>query len=172
MRLIGVVYRAHNPRWAFAPTSGAGAASVGGRFNPVGMPALYTSLRFETAWLEAQQAFPFKAQPMTLCAYEVDCDDVLDLTDMPTLAANGIEPADLACPWKDLCTRGIQPPSWAITERLVAAGTAGAIVPSFAKGAVPADLNVVFWDWAPDPPYQVRAVDDDGRLPKDASSWR
>ena len=107
MRLTGFVYRAHNPRWAFAPDSGAGAALVGGRFNPVGMPALYTSQRFETAWLEAQQAFPFKAQPMTLCAYEVDCEDVLDLTDPATSAAHGIEPADLACPWKDLSTREI-----------------------------------------------------------------
>lgn len=61
MRLTGFVYRAHNPQWAFAPDFGMGAAATGGRFNPVGMPALYTSLRFETAWLEAQQAFPFKA---------------------------------------------------------------------------------------------------------------
>jgi len=136
------------------------------------MPALYTSRRFETAWLEAQQAFPFKAQPMTLCAYEVDCENVLDLTDAATLAANGINPADLACPWKDLATRGIKPPSWGITERLVAAGMAGVLVRSFAKGAVPADVNVVFWDWAPDPPHKVRVVDDDERLPKGASSWR
>ena len=57
MRLTGFIYRAHNPRWAFAPDSGQGAAFAGGRFNSVGMPALYTSLRFETAWLEAQQAF-------------------------------------------------------------------------------------------------------------------
>ena len=28
-------------------------------------------------------------------------------------------------------------------------------------------MNVVFWDWAPDPPHQVRVVDDDERLPKD-----
>ncbi len=172
MKLTGFVYRAHNPRWAFAPDSGQGAASAGGRFNPVGMPALYTSLRFETAWLEAQQAFPFKAQPMTLCAYEVDCEDVLDLTDPAALAANWIDPADLACPWKDFSTSGIKPPSWEITQRLVAAGTAGAIVPSFAKGAVAADVNVVFWDWAPDPPHQVRVVDNDERLPKDPSSWR
>ena len=112
MKLTGFVYRAHNPRWAFAPDSGQGAASVGGRFNPVGMPALYTALRFETAWLEAQQAFPFKAQPMTLCAYDVACEDVLDLTDTATLAVHGIAPADLACPWKDMSTRGIKPPSW------------------------------------------------------------
>jgi RES domain-containing protein len=181
VKLTGFVYRAHNPRWAFAPDSGQGAAFAGGRFNPVGMPALYTALRFETAWLEAQQAFPFKAQPMTLCAYEVDCEDVLDLTDAATLAAHGINPADprvkrpgagLACSWKDLATRGIKPPSWEITQRLVAAGTAGAIVPSFAKGAVATDVNVVFWDWAPDPPHQVRVIGDDQRLPKDADSWR
>lgn len=66
MRFIGLVYRAHNPRWAFAPNSGEGAALTGGRFNPPGVLALYTSLRFEIAWLEAQQAFPFKAQPMTM----------------------------------------------------------------------------------------------------------
>ena len=171
MRLTGFVYRAHNPRWAFEPGSGLGAAMTGGRFNPVGMPTLYTALRFETAWLEAQQAFPFKAQPMTLCAYEVDCEDVLDLTDPVILAAHGIAAADLACPWKDLSTRGIRPPSWDITARLVAAKTAGVIVPSFAKGATAADLNAVFWYWAADPPRQVRVIDDDRRLPKDARSW-
>ena len=66
----------------------------------------------------------------------------------------------------------IKPPSWAITERLVAAGIAGVVVPSFAKGAVAADINAVFWDWAPNPPHQVRVIDDDQRLPGDASSWR
>ena len=172
MKLTGFVYRAHNPRWAFAPDSGQGAASAGGRFNPVGMPALYTTLRFETAWLEAQQAFPFKAQPMTLCAYDVDCEDVLDLTDVNTLTEHGITPEDLACPWKDLSTRGIRPPSWQITERLFAANTAGIMVRSFATGAVASDVNVVFWDWAPDPPHQVRVIDDDRRLPRDVSSWR
>lgn len=136
------------------------------------MPALYAALRFETAWLEAQQAFPFKAQPMTLCAYEVDCEDIIDLTDPATLAAHGIFPDDLACAWKDLASRGIKPPSWAMTERLVGAGIAGVIVHSFAKGAVTADIKVVFWDWAADPPHQVRAIDDDRRLPRDARSWR
>jgi RES domain-containing protein len=172
LKLTGFVYRAHNPRWAFAADSGQGAAVTGGRFNPIGMPTLYTARWFETAWLEAQQAFPFKAQPMTLCAYEVDCEDILDLTDGITMAAQKIAQDDLACACKDLSTRGIKPPSWAITERLVAAGIAGVVVPSFAKGAVAADINAVFWDWAPNPPHQVRVVDDDQRLPKDPSSWR
>ena len=109
MRLTRTVYRAHNPRWAWAPDSGEGAAATGGRFNPVGVPALYTAVRFETAWLEAQQAFSFKAQPLTLCGYEVDCDDTLDLTDPAVLAGRGIRPDDLACPWKDLATRGVRP---------------------------------------------------------------
>ena len=130
MRLTGFVYRAHNPRWAFAPDSGQGAAVADGRFNPVGMPALYAALRFETAWLEAQQAFPFKAQPMTQCGYEVDCADVLDLTDIAALAAHRITAADLACPRKDLSTRGIKRPSWEIAERLSLAGIAGVIVPA------------------------------------------
>jgi RES domain-containing protein len=172
VKLTGFVYRAHNPRWAFAPDSGHGVATAGGRFIPVGMPALYAALIFETARLDAQQAFPFKAQPMTLCVHEVDCEDILDLTDTATLVAHEITPTDLACPWKDLSTRGIKPPSWEITKRLFSAGTAGVIVPSFAKGAVAADVNVVFWDWAPGPPHQVRMIDDDRRLPRDASSWR
>jgi RES domain-containing protein len=172
VRLTGFVYRAHNPRWAFAPASGQGAALAGGRFNPLGMPALYTSLRFETAWLEAQQAFPFKAQPTTLCAYEVDCEDVLDLTDAATLAIHGIAPAELGCPWKDLSTRGIKPPSWTMAERLIASGAAGVIVPSFAKGAGAADINAVFWNWTADPPHQVRVIDAEHRLPKDTNPWR
>ena len=171
MRLTRTVYRAHNPRWAWAPDSGEGAASTGGRFNPVGTPALYTALRFETAWLEAQQAFPFKAQPLTLCAYSVDCEDVLDLTDPTLRAARCIRPEDLACAWKDLATRGLKPPSWTIMERLVAEGIAAIMVPSFAVGATEADVNVVFWDWAPGPPHQVRVIDDEHRLPRDASSW-
>ncbi len=172
MRLVRIVYRAHNPRWAFAPDSGVGAALSGGRFNPVGMAALYTSLRVETAWLEAQQGFPFKAQPMTICAYDVDCDDMLDLTDPAILAKHGIDPGDLRGPWKDLATRGIRPPGWGLAERLSKAGVAGVVVRSFASGATEADTNAVFWDWAPKEPHRVRLIDDYDRLPNDASSWR
>ena len=63
-------------------------------------------MRLETAWLEAQQAFPFKAQPMTLCGYDVDCEDVVDLTNPATLASLGVDHAALACPWERLATAG------------------------------------------------------------------
>lgn len=169
MRFTGLAYRAHHPRWAWAPTSGEGAARFGGRFNPRGMAALYTALRPETAWLEAQQGFPFKAQPMTLCAYRIDCADMLDLTEP---GAHGIDPADLACAWEDLADRGLVPPSWALARRLAAAGHAGIIVPSFAPGATPADRNAVFWRWSDTLPHRVTVIDDFARLPRDDRSWQ
>ena len=172
MKLTGLVYRAHNPRWAWAPESGEGAALHGGRFNPKGVPALYTSLHLRTAWLEAQQGFPFKAQPTTMCAYEVDCADMLDLTDAGTLSAAGVAPSELACAWEDIADRGGTPPTWTLARRLIAAGRAGAVVPSFANKAAVADVNAVFWRWGPDPPHRVRVIDDHGRLPKHDASWR
>lgn len=171
MRLVGEVYRAHHPRWAHRPASGEGAALHGGRFNPRGIPALYTSRRLETAWLEAQQAFPFKAQPMTICAYAVDCEGVVDLTLPGERARLAVAPDDLACAWEDLASRGREPPSWALARRLIAEGAAGIVVPSYAPGAGSRDLNAVFWRWSGEPPHQVRVIDDWGRLPRDDASW-
>lgn len=165
MRLTGTVFRAHHPRWSFAPASGTGAAIYGGRFNPVGMPALYTSLRMETAWMEAQQGFPLKAQPLTICAYDVDCDDVADLTRAQDRARFGIAAEDLRCAWKSLLAHGIVPPTWQLARRLVAAGIAAIIVPSFVRGARPDDRNVVFWDWSDQPPHRLQVIDDENRLP-------
>ena len=172
MRLRQTVWRAHHPRWAFAPDSGEGAARHGGRFNSIGTPALYTSLRFETAWLEAQQGFPFKAQPMTLCGYDVDCEDMADLTDQEVRASLGIKLSDLSCGWAGILDRGLVPPSWSVANRLMAAGYAGILVNSFASGATEFDLNAVFWLWAPVPPHRVRVLDPSGRLPRNDLSWR
>lgn len=172
LRFQGTVYRAHHPRWSFAPESGEGAAQHGGRFNRKGVPALYTSLRPETAWLEAQQGFAFKPQPLTLCAYAVDCADVIDLTDAAALSATGVAAGDLACGWEDEVDHGRSPPTWRLADRLMEAGTAGIVVPSFAPGAGERDRNVVFWNWGAEPPHWVRVVDDEGRLPRNDSSWQ
>ncbi len=172
MRLVGEVYRAHHPAWAYLPASGEGAARHGGRFNARGTPALYTARRLETAWMEAQQGFPFKAQPMTLCAYAVDCESMLDLTDPGELARLRVTPGDLACPWESLASRGRTPPSWTLAARLIGQGIAGILVPSFAPAAGPADVNAVFWRWSDDLPHQVRVIDDLKRLPRSDASWR
>jgi len=46
------LFRAHTPKWASQPTSGAGAALKGGRFNREGVGALYLSLDEITALRE------------------------------------------------------------------------------------------------------------------------
>jgi len=144
----------------------------GGRFNRKGIEALYTSRRLETAWLEAQQSFPFKAQPMTLCTYQVDCEAVVDLTSPIERARLDVTEAEMACPWEDIFAKGGEPPSWAMSRRLIGDGIAGAIVPSYASGAAASDVNVVFWRWSDSLPHQVMVVDDFERLPKDDASWR
>ena len=52
------LFRAHTPQWASRPTSGAGAAAKGGRFNREGIEALYLSLEELTALREYQQTSP------------------------------------------------------------------------------------------------------------------
>jgi RES domain-containing protein len=168
----GLVYRAHNPRWAYAPTSGEGAARHGGRFNPRGIPALYMALDPKTAWMEAQQGMPFKAQPLTLVAYRVDCVRVLDLTDPEVLAATGVTQQTLGCPWEYLAGQGFTPPTWELTRHLIETGHHGILVPSFAPGTGAEDRNLVLWRWSAAPPCHVAVIDDFGRLPKDDSSWR
>jgi RES domain-containing protein len=125
----------------------------------------------ETAWCEAQQGFAFKAQPLTVCAYEVDCEDVADLTDPATVAKLGVSISDLSCPWEDLASRKLMPPSWELARDLIARGTAAIIVPSFAPGATSADRNIVFWRWSATLPHRLVVIDDETRLPRDDKSW-
>jgi RES domain-containing protein len=169
-RFEGLVYRAHHPGWAFDPESGEGARMHGGRFNKPGTACLYTSLRLETAWLEAQQGFAFKAQPMTLCSYRFDCCDIIDLTTDEGLAAAMITRTELACAWEMLTADRKPVPTWQLADRLIEAGCAGIIVPSFAARAGERDINLVLWHWARDKPHMVIVVDEDNRLPKDRSS--
>lgn len=109
---------------------------------------------------------------MTLCGYDVDCEDILDLTDGNVRAAHQVTLDDLGCAWKDLAARKIEPPTWAMMRQLEAGGVAGIIVPSFAIGATALDVNVIFWTWDVAPPHRVQVIDDGGRLPRDMSSWR
>jgi RES domain-containing protein len=120
---------------------------------------------------EAQQGLAFKAQPLTVCAYEVDCADVVDLTDIQVRSALTVDPTDLGCAWEDPASRGLEPPSWALARRRIAEGTAGIVVPTFAPGAAEDDRNVVFWRWSGSPPHKITVVDDQGRLPRDQQSW-
>lgn len=164
MKFQGVVYRAHNPLWSWAPTSGEGARLHGGRFNRAGVPTLYTSLSPVTALREAS-SLPRPLQPILLCAYRVDAEPVFDALDASQRAALGVTDEDLRCPnWEREMLEGSVPASQKLADRLVAAGYVGLRTPSFAQGAGPDDLNLVLWRWGDQLPSRVLLIDDERRL--------
>jgi RES domain-containing protein len=75
--LNAVVYRVHQPKWAFAPTSGAGAGTYGGRANRPGVNALYLSLELETALAEYQQLDAL-LPPGLMVSYNLSIDSIVD----------------------------------------------------------------------------------------------
>lgn len=96
---------------------------------------------------------------------------MVDLTDPSVLAAAGIGDGVPGCAWERIVADRGTPPSWTLADRLRADGVAGILVRSFAPGALPTDMNAVFWVWHPVSPHKVKAVDDEGRLPRDGRSW-
>jgi RES domain-containing protein len=166
-----VCYRAHDPRWSFTPTSGAGAAIHGGRFNPKGVEALYLALTLEGAFLEINQGFALKFAPCTLCSYDVDCDDLADLRTPEGRHLHAVDFDDMACAWFGLAAAGIIPPSWQMARRLMDEGFAGALVPSYAVGARADWANLVLWDWGDTLPHRVTVYDPNHQLPSNQRSW-
>jgi len=158
--------------WAFTPLSGDGAKKYGGRFNRPGNTALYTSQDPTTAWMEAQQGFPFKPQPMTLLAYEVNCVDIADLNNEITLKRLGYTSVDLACAWEDLVSQNQQPASWLLADQLLALGIAGILCRSFAPGCNEQNQNLILWNWSDTLPHAVKVIDDLNRLPTSKDSWQ
>jgi RES domain-containing protein len=171
VRWRGLCYRAHDPKWAWAPASGAGAAAKGGRFNPVGVPALYLALTPEGMILEMGHGFAHRFEPLTVVTYEVDVEGIADLRTEADRAAEGITLNDLSCAWALDRVENRVPASWTVHRRLTAKGYGGILVPSFARGARTDMANLVLWDWGQVPPRAVIAFDPNGKLPKDQSSW-
>jgi RES domain-containing protein len=161
---VGILYRALNAVYARDPLSGRGAQVYGGRFNPKGTPALYASLSPVTALREANQVGTL--QPTTLVAYEADVRPVFDTRDAEALAGFGVTAEDLASiTWRDdMMTNGESgTQTQAFARRLIAAGYA-LLVPSFARGATPSDLNLVLWRWGDAAPTRLVLIDDENRL--------
>ena len=153
-----------------SPLSGDGAAIRGARFNPKGIPTLYLSTSLEGAVTEASQGFGHKIHPLTICSYEVDCEDVADLTDDASRNMHGISLDAMADAWASALAENRRPASWTVYDRL-SGNCSGILVPSFAHRAPAAIRNLVLWDWSSDPPHQVKVVDPAGRLPKNQKSW-
>jgi RES domain-containing protein len=101
-RLDGLAaFRMHLPKWAVAPTSGAGAARHGGGVNRPGVSALYLSLDVETAVKEYQQVSTL-VPPGTLVSYLVTMAQVADFRSGFDASAWGAIWKGFYCDWREL----------------------------------------------------------------------
>jgi len=164
-----IFHRYLTPKWAFAPTSGAGAAADGGRFNRPGVEALYLSRSPQSALEEYRQGASI-TPPATLAAYRVTLGDVVDLSE-------GFDPdgwesswSEWNCEWRQIARINKKaPPSWKLADEVISAGLRGILFPSLRHAGgtnlVVYPANLVAGD-------SVVVHDPDGRLPRDQSSWR
>ncbi|AVA25831.1 RES domain-containing protein [Rhizobium sp. NXC24] len=163
MRYEGKLYRALNPIYARQPLSGRGAELYGGRFNPKGMPALYTSLSVLTALREANQVG--NLQPTTLVSYDAALEKVFNSRDEDALQAEGMDAASIADPtWRDQMKATGEARTQRFARRLAAAGYQGLLVRSFAPGATADDMNLVLWTWGESASARLTLIDDENRL--------
>jgi RES domain-containing protein len=174
LKLVGlgpdeVFYRYVTPKWAFAPTSGAGAAAGGGRFNRPGVEALYLARSPDTALEELRQDASI-VPPATLIAFKITAAEVVDFS-------AGFDPdiwapewASWNCAWKKIARIDKQiPPSWTLAEPLISAGYRGLLFPSTRQ---PGGINLVLYPQNLTPDDAISVHDPDGRLPVDQLSWR
>jgi RES domain-containing protein len=125
---------------------------------------LYLSLDVMTSFGECTQGFTKRLQPLTMCEYDVHCEDVADLRDDAARLGHGVARDELDCAWLTCQLAGKEAPSWLAADRLKASGHSGIVVPSFVPGATAANLNLVLWRWGPDLPHKVDVCDPSGRL--------
>lgn len=161
-RYAGPLYRALNPVYARAPLSGQGAAIHGGRFNPKGMPALYTALDPATALREANQVGSL--QPTVLVSYKADIGPIFDTRTTTELDRHKLSSETLSDPgWRAKMLGGQLVPTQDFARALINAGFAGLLIRSFAKGASADNLNIVLWRWT-GAGCALDVVDDENRL--------
>lgn len=161
-----IVYRVHQPKWSFAPTSGAGAGTHGGRANRPGVNALYLSLELETALAEFQQLDALMP-PGMMVSYNLCLDFLVDFRGGYTTAWNALW-EDFYCDWRNIhFNKGIEPPTWVIGDQVIAAGAKGIMFNS----AITGGTNLVIYTDALTGGYSIAVYDPNNDLPKNQSSW-
>ena len=163
-----IFHRYLTPKWAFLPTSGAGAAIDGGRFNRPGVEALYLSRSTQTALEEYKQGASI-TPPATLAAYKITLAEVADLS-------QGFDPnvwddawKDWHCTWRQVARIDKKvPPSWKLADLVITAGMRGILFPSLRHAG---GTNLVIFPANLVDDDHVVVHDPDHRLPQDQSSW-
>lgn len=121
------LWRMLHPMRQRSPMSGEGARLYGGRWNMKGWPALYLATDHATAVAEYYRGRP---KPGTLAPYELSVTVIADLTDGRGGPADDAVAQALAADWKTIALLdGQVPPSWTLTQRLIAVGAEGALIP-------------------------------------------
>jgi RES domain-containing protein len=163
-----IFHRYLTPKWAFVPSSGAGAAADGGRFNRPGIEALYLSRAPQTALEEYRQDASI-VPPATLAAYRVTLAEVADIS-------QGFDPEiwDIAwalwdCAWREIARIDKKvPPSWKLADQIITAGMRGLLFPSLRHAG---GTNLVIFPANLLDGDKVEVHDPDHRLPRDQASW-
>lgn len=164
--LTSKAFRVHDPKWSFAPVSGAGAARFGGRANRQGINALYLSLDLETALAEFKQ-LDVLLPPALMVSYEVSVDPVVDFRSGYTSLWDPIW-QDFNCDWRRMVFNDrIEPPSWVIGDMVLSAGAKGILFDSVITGGT----NLVLYNDAFTKTDKVLPYDPNNGLPRDQSSW-
>ncbi|CUI07001.1 RES family NAD+ phosphorylase [Massilia antarctica] len=164
--LNAVAYRVHQPKWSFAPTSGAGAGAYGGRANRPGVNALYLSLELETALAEYQQLDAL-LPPGLMVSYNVSINAIVDFRGGFTSGWDALW-QDFYCDWRNMhFNQGIEPPSWVIGDQVLAADAKGILFNS----AITGGENLVIYTDALTGADAINVYDPNNDLPKNQSSW-
>jgi RES domain-containing protein len=163
-----IFHRFHSPSWAHLPTSGAGAAVNGGRFNRPGTEALYLSVEPDTALAEYLQGAAI-TPPGTLVAYSVEVDGIIDFSGGYVPATWPNEWADAGCDWKYIARIECRdPPTWYIGDALIRNGIKGLLFPSYRRDG---GTNLALFNANLMKNDHVVPYDPAGDLPRDQRSW-
>lgn len=161
-------YRMHAPKWAVAPTSGAGAGKHGGRANRPGIDAIYLALETQAAINEYQKTSTL-LPPGTLTSYKLSATPVVDFTG--GYSASVWEPIweDFYCDWRELWfNQGVEPPSWIAADLALAAGAKGIL---FSSRLAAGGTNLVLFNGSLDASDLLEVHDPANALPQNQASW-
>lgn len=139
-RVDGVLYRAVDSAYR---TSALAGSRLPGRYSAAGQSTLYLSSSPEGV-TAAMAAHGDARSDLTLLAFDVHAEDIVDLRVPAALTAARVAIEDAVAPWQDVVAAGGVPRSWGVRQRLEDLGAQGLIDPSRTR---PGLWHLVLFRW-------------------------